>query len=83
MNNHAVLHRREAYQDFDDPQRRRHLLRLWLTPHQRRALPAWFWGTDHQGAGGPGRGGVAPRDVVAPRAAPAEPHPTRTAASAR
>ncbi|WP_051944417.1 TauD/TfdA family dioxygenase [Streptacidiphilus rugosus] len=62
LNNHAVLHSREAFEDGPDPSGRRHLLRLWLTPHQPRELPASFWG----GAAGPGggRGGVPPRDVV-------------------
>ena len=63
VNNHAVMHRREAYQDFEDQQLKRHLLRLWLTPHTRRELPASFWGTPAQPSGG--RGGIAPRDVVA------------------
>jgi hypothetical protein len=31
LNNTAVLHSREGYTDDEDPTRRRHLLRLWLT----------------------------------------------------
>jgi hypothetical protein len=31
--NAKILHCREAYEDHDDPDRRRHLLRLWLTAH--------------------------------------------------
>jgi hypothetical protein len=31
--NAKILHSREAYEDHDDPNRRRHLLRLWLTAH--------------------------------------------------
>lgn len=31
LNNHVVLHARTAYADHPQPQRRRHLLRLWLT----------------------------------------------------
>ena len=31
--NARTLHCREAYEDYDDPDRRRHLLRLWLTAH--------------------------------------------------
>jgi hypothetical protein len=27
---HTILHARTAYEDFDEPARRRHLLRLWL-----------------------------------------------------
>jgi hypothetical protein len=34
LNNAKILHAREAYQDDDDPERKRHLLRLWLVAHQ-------------------------------------------------
>jgi alpha-ketoglutarate-dependent taurine dioxygenase len=30
INNHTILHAREAYEDFDDPEMKRHLLRLWI-----------------------------------------------------
>lgn len=33
LNNATILHARTAYEDFEEPERRRHLLRLWLTPH--------------------------------------------------
>jgi alpha-ketoglutarate-dependent taurine dioxygenase len=33
LNNAKILHSREAYQDHDDLDRRRHLLRLWLVAH--------------------------------------------------
>lgn len=33
LNNGAILHAREAYEDHEDPDRRRHLLRLWLAAH--------------------------------------------------
>jgi hypothetical protein len=32
--NRTILHSRTAYEDHDDPARRRHLLRLWLTLHR-------------------------------------------------
>lgn len=32
--NRTILHSRTAYDDDDDPDRRRHLLRLWLTLHR-------------------------------------------------
>ncbi len=35
--NRTILHSRTAYQDHDDPARRRHLLRLWLTLHRNLA----------------------------------------------
>ncbi len=34
LNNAKILHAREGYQDYDEPERRRHLLRLWLAAHQ-------------------------------------------------
>ena len=30
LKNSVILHKRTAYEDWDDPERRRHLLRLWL-----------------------------------------------------
>ena len=33
LNNATVLHSREAYEDHAEPERRRHLLRLWLAAH--------------------------------------------------
>ena len=33
LNNAVILHSREAYEDDDDPDQRRHLLRLWLQAH--------------------------------------------------
>jgi Taurine catabolism dioxygenase TauD, TfdA family len=35
--NRTILHSRTAYEDDDDPSRRRHLLRLWLTLHRNVA----------------------------------------------
>ena len=33
LNNATILHSREEYEDFEEPERRRHLLRLWLAAH--------------------------------------------------
>ena len=33
LNNAVILHSREAYVDHDEPGRKRHLLRLWLSTH--------------------------------------------------
>jgi hypothetical protein len=38
LNNGRILHAREAYEDDDDPDRRRHLLRLWLAAHRFTSL---------------------------------------------
>ena len=31
LSNHTILHARTAYDDYEEPERRRHLLRLWLS----------------------------------------------------
>ena len=37
INNHAILHAREAFEDHDDPELKRHLLRMWIAfPEARR-----------------------------------------------
>jgi hypothetical protein len=40
LNNHTILHAREAFVDYDDPDLKRHLLRMWiaLAPERRRPL---------------------------------------------
>lgn len=38
LNNGRILHAREAYEDDPDPDRRRHLLRLWLAAHRFASL---------------------------------------------
>jgi len=42
LNNHLTLHTRTAFSDFDEPSRKRHLLRLWLSPPNSRELPPGF-----------------------------------------
>jgi len=37
--NHATFHSRTAYEDWPEPERRRHLLRLWLSCEDGPALP--------------------------------------------
>ncbi|MGW5202618.1 TauD/TfdA family dioxygenase [Streptomyces spiralis] len=77
LNNHAVLHSRAEYEDFDEPDRKRHVLRLWLTPRQGRELPQEFWGDMHSPDDGPGRGGISPRDVIAAHDVPGRTVPVR------
>ena len=31
LSNHSILHARTAYEDHPEPERKRHLLRLWLS----------------------------------------------------
>jgi hypothetical protein len=38
-NNHHIFHGREAYEDWPEPDQRRHLLRIWSSPPQGPALP--------------------------------------------
>lgn len=40
--NHATLHARTAYEDWPEPERRRHLLRLWLACADGPALPEYM-----------------------------------------
>ncbi len=42
VHNHTLLHDRTAFEDWPEPERRRHLLRLWLAPAQARSLPPVF-----------------------------------------
>ena len=59
VHNHALLHDRTAFTDWPEPERRRHLLRLWLAPPGARPLPPVF--AQRYGSVVPGaRGGVAP-----------------------
>jgi hypothetical protein len=55
--NHSLLHDRTGFEDWPEPGRRRHLLRLWLAPAGARPLPAAF--ADRYGGLVPGdRGGI-------------------------
>ncbi len=40
LNNHVILHAREAFEDYEEADRKRHLLRMWIAypPQRRRAL---------------------------------------------
>jgi alpha-ketoglutarate-dependent taurine dioxygenase len=58
VHNHTILHDRTAFEDFDDPERKRHLLRLWVAPPNARPLPEVF--AERFGSVTPGdRGGIA------------------------
>ena len=37
--NHTILHDRTAFEDWPEPERKRHLLRLWLAAPGARPLP--------------------------------------------
>jgi hypothetical protein len=57
VHNHTLLHDRTSFEDWSEPERKRHLLRLWLAPPEARPLPPVF--AQRFGALTPGdRGGV-------------------------
>jgi hypothetical protein len=57
VHNHTLLHDRTAFEDWAEPERKRHLLRLWLSSPEARPLPE-VWGQRY-GSVQPGlRGGV-------------------------
>lgn len=57
VHNHTLLHDRTAFDDWPEPARKRHLLRLWLAPREARPLPPVF--AERYGSVTPGeRGGV-------------------------
>ena len=57
VHNHNMLHDRTAFEDWSEPKRRRHLLRLWLSAPQARPLPEVF--AQRYGSLMPGeRGGI-------------------------
>ena len=57
VHNHTILHDRTAFEDYPEPERKRHLLRLWLAPRPARPLPEVY--AERFGSITPGsRGGV-------------------------
>lgn len=62
LNNHLMLHMRTEFEDYPEPEKRRHLMRLWLSlPNGRELSPGFapFYGDTRAGAvrgGHPGHG---------------------------
>jgi len=57
LHNHQILHSRNDFQNWPEPERHRHLLRLWLAPRAARPLPEIF--ASRYGSVAPGeRGGI-------------------------
>jgi hypothetical protein len=57
LHNHQILHSRNDFENWPEPQRHRYLLRLWIAPPSGRALPAVY--ASRYGAVTPGdRGGI-------------------------
>jgi hypothetical protein len=66
LNNFVTLHTRRAYEDWPEPERKRHLLRLWLHDPVSRPLPKLIReGRTGRGVHLDGVRLVAPLDVVA------------------
>jgi hypothetical protein len=64
VHNHTILHDRTAFEDFPEPDRKRHLLRLWVAPPKARKLPDVF--AQRFGSVTPGhRGGIAVKGTTA------------------
>jgi hypothetical protein len=63
VHNHTLLHDRTSFVDWPEPERRRHLLRLWLAPPRARPLPEVY--IERYGSISPGdRGGVVVRGTM-------------------
>jgi hypothetical protein len=57
LHNHQILHSRGDFENWPEPERHRHLLRLWVAPREARPLPEIFaprYGSIEPGA----RGGI-------------------------
>lgn len=61
--NHVTLHSRTSFEDWPDPDRKRHLLRMWLTMPDRRPLPPYL-ADQRDGVTVEGTVLTAPLDVV-------------------
>lgn len=44
VHNHTIFHARTAYEDWEEQEQKRHLLRLWLCAPEARELPVQFKG---------------------------------------
>ena len=67
VHTHTILHDRTAFEDYPEPERKRHLLRLWLAPRNARPLPDVYaerFGSITPGDRGGGSGGGPARDVT-------------------
>jgi alpha-ketoglutarate-dependent taurine dioxygenase len=65
-NNYAMLHSRTSFEDYPEIERRRHMVRLWLTMDQRRPLAEGF----------PPQNGYGDRQLVEPALQAASRPPT-------
>ncbi len=61
LNNHVTMHSRTAFDDFDEEERKRHLLRMWLAVPNSRALDARMSTIYQDQSAGAVRGGFPSR----------------------
>jgi hypothetical protein len=61
LNNHVTLHARTDFDDFDEPDRRRHLLRMWMSVPNSRSLNPQLGYIYRNLQGGSVRGGFPSR----------------------
>jgi len=62
VHNHQILHSRTDFEDWPEPEKRRHLLRLWLAPAGARELPPAY--AQRYGSIVPGdRGGIITKET--------------------
>lgn len=66
LHNHVTVHSRTSYEDFEEPEKKRHLLRLWLATPNGRPLPAAMWNRygPHMKAQRPAGGVIVPGVVL-------------------
>lgn len=60
-NNHVVMHARSAFEDYPEPERRRHLLRMWLSVPNSRPLSPHLGRIYKDRSPGAVRGGFPPK----------------------
>ena len=60
LNNWTTLHRRTAFEDFEEPEKQRHLLRVWLSVPNSRPLDESFRANFGAVEAGAIRGGIQP-----------------------
>lgn len=69
LNNHVIVHSRTAFEDHDEDDRKRHLLRLWLRTDHRPLAPEFAErfgpGTARMGVPAPEAFGLPPREPLA------------------
>ena len=61
LNNHVTLHSRTAFEDFEEEDRKRHLLRMWLSPPNSRELSPLMGAIYQDQSAGAARGGFPSR----------------------